>query len=342
MSKKCAREECGKTVYPIEELKCLDKVWHKQCFKCTVCGMTLSMKNYKGYDKRPYCEPHYPKTVASAVADTPEMRRIAENTKNQSNIKYHAEYEKMKGTKIEICDDPEMERLKKNTQVQSNIGYHGILEKKEKQEEIRPAEIPGEQQQAPQNGLNSVSSRNGVEQVAQQLANTNLIYSVEQGGAVSPQQNQQRSVGSIADYDPINGNWGTSGSAANQRKPNEKLGYLKTQVDNGPPKFCADFAAAQPPPSSLASSASPHSNLSSPQSTLSPTGKAGFAVKAIFDYTAADKDEVSFLEGDIIVNCEKIDDGWMTGTVQRTLQWGMLPANYVQVHKLPTGLHRLS
>jgi hypothetical protein len=26
INKKCAREECGKTVYPIEELKCLDKV----------------------------------------------------------------------------------------------------------------------------------------------------------------------------------------------------------------------------------------------------------------------------------------------------------------------------
>ncbi|CAP35632.2 Protein CBG18124 [Caenorhabditis briggsae] len=140
MSKKCAREDCGKTVYPIEELKCLDKVWHKGCFKCTVCGMTLSMKNYKGYDKKPYCDPHYPKTVASVVADTPEMRRIAENTKNQSNIKYHAEYEKMKGTKIEIADDPELERLKKNTQVQSNVSYHGVLGQKARQEESRPKE----------------------------------------------------------------------------------------------------------------------------------------------------------------------------------------------------------
>jgi hypothetical protein len=25
-AKKCARPECGKTVYPLEELKCLDKV----------------------------------------------------------------------------------------------------------------------------------------------------------------------------------------------------------------------------------------------------------------------------------------------------------------------------
>ncbi|VDN88390.1 unnamed protein product [Brugia pahangi] len=46
--------------------------------------MVLNMKNYKGYDKMPYCEPHYPKTVASVVVDTPEMRRLAENTRLQS------------------------------------------------------------------------------------------------------------------------------------------------------------------------------------------------------------------------------------------------------------------
>ncbi len=70
--KKCAK--CDKQVYPIEELKCLDKVliiiifkirwkinslnnqvWHKICFKCTVCNSLLNMKNYKGFEKMPYC-----------------------------------------------------------------------------------------------------------------------------------------------------------------------------------------------------------------------------------------------------------------------------------------------
>ena len=30
--------------------------WHKACFTCQVCKMTLTMKNYKGYDKNPYCQ----------------------------------------------------------------------------------------------------------------------------------------------------------------------------------------------------------------------------------------------------------------------------------------------
>lgn len=33
------------------------QIWHKKCFKCAVCSMTLTMKNYKGYEKKPYCSP---------------------------------------------------------------------------------------------------------------------------------------------------------------------------------------------------------------------------------------------------------------------------------------------
>lgn len=52
--------------------------------------------------------------------------------------------------------------------------------------------------------------------------------------------------------------------------------------------------------------------------------------RAIYDYEAQDLDEVSFYDGDLIVNCTAIDEGWMTGLVQRTGRQGMLPANYVE------------
>ncbi|CAJ0598809.1 unnamed protein product [Cylicocyclus nassatus] len=313
-AKKCAREECGKTVYPLEELKCLDKVWHKQCFKCTVCGMTLNMKNYKGYDKMPYCEPHYPKTVASVVTDTPEMRRVAENTKNQSQVQYHAAYEKSKGTKIEVADDPEMERHRKNMQAQSQVAYTGELDKRKKMEEVRPNFVQAEDSglgrvvcsPLPNNDL--INSNIGVPN-ASPLGNlSTLVYSSDNLTAAQ-QPHQQRVVGSIADYDPLNGRWGTVAKSQNS----DKIKELGNRTVGGVPK-----------------------------AAVSPSGAAGFAVKAIYDYTAADKDEVSFMEGDVIVNCEKVDDGWMTGTVQRTLQWGMLPANYVQPYKLPTGLGRIN
>ncbi|RVE45788.1 hypothetical protein evm_009538 [Chilo suppressalis] len=142
MNKTCAR--CEKTVYPTEELKCLDKVWHKGCFKCQECGMTLNMRTYKGYGKLPYCEAHVPKAKHTTMAETPELKRIAENTKLQSNVKYHADFEKSKGKFTQVADDPETLRIKANTKIISNVAYHGDLEKKAQMEKQRQINENGE------------------------------------------------------------------------------------------------------------------------------------------------------------------------------------------------------
>ncbi|XP_052757013.1 LIM and SH3 domain protein Lasp [Galleria mellonella] len=142
MNKTCAR--CEKTVYPTEELKCLDKVWHKGCFKCQECGMTLNMRTYKGYGKLPYCEAHVPKAKHTTMAETPELKRIAENTKIQSNVKYHADFEKSKGKFTQVADDPETLRIKANTKIISNVAYHGELEKKAQMEKQRQINENGE------------------------------------------------------------------------------------------------------------------------------------------------------------------------------------------------------
>jgi hypothetical protein len=31
------------------------QTWHSGCFSCEVCGLKLTMKTYKGYQKQPYC-----------------------------------------------------------------------------------------------------------------------------------------------------------------------------------------------------------------------------------------------------------------------------------------------
>ncbi|XP_075988122.1 LIM and SH3 domain protein Lasp isoform X2 [Anticarsia gemmatalis] len=145
MNKTCAR--CEKTVYPTEELKCLDKVWHKGCFKCQECSMTLNMRTYKGYGKLPYCEAHVPKAKHTTMAETPELKRIAENTKIQSNVKYHADFERSKGKFTQVADDPETLRIKANTKIISNVAYHGELEKKaqmEKQRQINENDVPSD------------------------------------------------------------------------------------------------------------------------------------------------------------------------------------------------------
>uniref|UniRef100_A0A8C9VGQ3 SH3 domain-containing protein n=1 Tax=Scleropages formosus TaxID=113540 RepID=A0A8C9VGQ3_SCLFO len=52
--------------------------------------------------------------------------------------------------------------------------------------------------------------------------------------------------------------------------------------------------------------------------------------RAMYDYMAQDNDEVSFRDGDMIINAQSIDEGWMYGTVQRTGKSGMFPANYME------------
>uniref|UniRef100_A0A915CFY2 SH3 domain-containing protein n=1 Tax=Parascaris univalens TaxID=6257 RepID=A0A915CFY2_PARUN len=155
-----------------------------------------------------------------------------------------------------------------------------------------------------------------------------VIYSSEHGGKVPI---QQRQVGSIADYDPLNGNWGTVGSS----RAAEKIGSMSGT--KGGAQTTKDAQKAAPTQTSTG-----NVNAQGAGVKKGFTGSSGFTVKALYDYTAADKDEVTFIEGDIIVNCQKVDEGWMTGTVQRTLQWGMLPANYVERVKQPTGLHYLN
>uniref|UniRef100_A0A1I8GPW7 LIM zinc-binding domain-containing Nebulette n=1 Tax=Macrostomum lignano TaxID=282301 RepID=A0A1I8GPW7_9PLAT len=102
-------------------------VWHKGCFKCQVCGMTLNMKNYKGFEKKPYCGAHYPQPKTyTFVSDNPEMQRVKQNTAVISNVQYHSDFEKAKGRYTAVTDDPESLRHRQNAQVVSNRCYRAL------------------------------------------------------------------------------------------------------------------------------------------------------------------------------------------------------------------------
>lgn len=184
--KKCAK--CDKQVYSIEELKCLDKVWHKGCFKCTVCNSTLSLKNYKGMDKLPYCAVHYPKQTHTVVNDNPELLRIKENTKIQSQAKYHADYERSKGNFTVVADDPEMRRVLENTKNISNIKYHEDFER-------------SRAKYTPINKINNVANNSTTSQSKPTLI---ASYRSAENQLIEPNvKSQARRIGSIADYDPF-------------------------------------------------------------------------------------------------------------------------------------------
>ncbi|XP_062302878.1 LIM and SH3 domain protein 1 [Osmerus eperlanus] len=90
-------------------------------------------------------------------------------------------------------------------------------------------------------------------------------------------------------------------------------------------------AAYQPSP---AASQNFHYEPAAPQparpAAAAPPPSSGKRYRAVYDYSAADEDEVSFQDGDVIVDVQVIDEGWMYGRVERTGHQGMLPANYVE------------
>ncbi|XP_063684683.1 cysteine-rich protein 2-like [Bolinopsis microptera] len=56
---KCAN--CEKSVYAAEELKALQKIWHKMCFKCTHCSKKLTPGMETEHNDKPYCKNCYGK-----------------------------------------------------------------------------------------------------------------------------------------------------------------------------------------------------------------------------------------------------------------------------------------
>ncbi|XP_015186393.1 PREDICTED: LIM and SH3 domain protein Lasp [Polistes dominula] len=318
MSKTCAR--CEKTVYPIEELKCLDKIWHKQCFKCQGCGMTLNMRTYKGFNKQPYCEAHIPKAKATTMAETPELKRIAENTKIQSNVKYHAEFEKAKGKFTQVADDPETLRIKQNSKIISNVAYHGELQKKAIMEQKRT--MTGENGEQ----IEYVEYTDGtIAPASSSYLNANPPVTRTANSPV------QRTPGRIADYDPLS-EARPSPYSARQAATTVIYTSDKGPVTNPPTRKIGSVADIDPVNDYYGSLTPPTNNnhVIQHHPPPPPPTNVGRVYRALYDYEAQDLDEVSFCDGDLIVNCTAIDEGWMTGLVQRTGRHGMLPANYVE------------
>jgi len=73
-SNACA--SCGKTVYPIEEVKAVNQVWHKGCFKCQGdnCNISLTLKTFKAAVDKIYCAKHLPVHKATVTSDSMAMQ----------------------------------------------------------------------------------------------------------------------------------------------------------------------------------------------------------------------------------------------------------------------------
>ncbi|KAK7154039.1 hypothetical protein R3I94_007413 [Phoxinus phoxinus] len=253
---------------------------------------------------------------AAFVLDTPEMRRVKETQRIISGVRYHEDFEKSKGSFTPTISDPITERVKRNTQDFSDINYRGIQRRVVEMERRRAEEHDQE--------------------------------------TITDLRVWRTNPGSVFDYDPAEDNIQSRSlhmmSVQAQRRSKEHsrstsamsgVGDEKSEVsenvDHHASQYSNGFGVStlhgytqtkttevQQRSSSVATQ---QTTVSSVPSHPSTTGKT---VRAMYDYAGADNDEVSFKDGDVIVNVQSIDEGWMYGTVQRTGKTGMLPANYVE------------
>ncbi|KAF2076814.1 hypothetical protein CYY_001891 [Polysphondylium violaceum] len=56
---------CTKTVYPNDKLAADERIFHKACFRCTVCNNALKLGNYASMESKSYCKPCFKKLFFS-------------------------------------------------------------------------------------------------------------------------------------------------------------------------------------------------------------------------------------------------------------------------------------
>ncbi|XP_028019347.2 nebulin-like [Balaenoptera acutorostrata] len=254
---------------------------------------------------------------AAYVLDTPEMRRVRKIQRHISTVKYHEDFEKHKGCFTPVVIDPITERVKKNTQDFSDINYRGIQRKVVEMEQKR-----NDQDQETTTGLRVWRTNPGsvfdYDPAEDNIQSRSLHMINAQAQCRSREQSRSASALSV--------------SSGEEKSEHSEDAHLSTYSDGG-----VFFSATSPAYKHAKTTELPQQRSSSvaTQQTMvssipSHPSTAGKIFHVMYDYMAADADEVSFKDGDAIVNVQAVDEGWMYGTVQRTGRTGMLPANYVE------------
>ncbi|XP_069715620.1 nebulette isoform X2 [Phaenicophaeus curvirostris] len=246
----------------------------------------------------------------SVLLDTPELRHVKETQNNISMVKYHEDFERTKGRGFTpVVDDPITERVRKNTQIVSDAAYKGV--------------------------------------------HPHIVEMDRRPGIIVDLKVWRTDPGSIFDIDPLEDNIQSrslhmlserASRYSKQHLHSTSLGDYKSDGSDTNPAFSYCSEVTRPSdggapvlPGAYQQSQSQgygymhQTSMSSMRSMHSQPHSASLRTyRAMYDYSAQDEDEVSFRDGDYIINVQPIDDGWMYGTVQRTGKTGMLPANYIE------------
>ncbi|XP_074049060.1 nebulette isoform X2 [Macrotis lagotis] len=248
----------------------------------------------------------------SLIVDTPGLRHVKEAQNNISMVKYHEDFEKTKGRGFTpVVDDPVTERVRKNTQVVSDAAYKGIHPQIVEMDR-RPGIIVDLKVWRTDPG-----SIFDIDPLEDNIQSRSLHMLSEKASLYSRHRSHSTSTLGVG--------LGDDKSEISETNPSFSFcSEITRPSDEGAPVLPGAYQQSQ----SQGYGYMHQTSVSSMRSMQhSPSLRT---YRAMYDYSAQDEDEVSFRDGDYIVNVQPIDDGWMYGTVQRTGKTGMLPANYIE------------
>ncbi|GCB62236.1 hypothetical protein scyTo_0007194, partial [Scyliorhinus torazame] len=273
----------------------------------------------------------------TAVKETPEMKRVKENQQNISVVKYKDEV----GQGTAVPDLYDLKQIKEN---QKNIS---LVKYKDQVGTGTAVSVTLEMERAKRNQSN-VSSVLYSNDLKKMKGRPIQLLDTPEMRRVRETQNNISMIKYHEDFERTRGKGFTSVSddlVTERARKNTQ--FVSDAMYKGVhphvvemEKSRSGIMGAAVLPGAYQQMHSPHSpgygymhqsSVSSmrPQHSLPHTINMR-TYRAMYDYTAADEDEVSFKDGDYIINVQAIDEGWMYGTVQRTGKTGMLPANYVE------------
>ncbi|XP_055970748.1 nebulette isoform X2 [Sorex fumeus] len=268
--------------------------------------------------------------AGTSVKDTPEIERVKKNQQNISSVKYKGEMKQA----TTISDPPELKRVKENQKNISNVCYKGQLGR------ATALSVTPEMERVKKNQEN-ISSVKYTQDHKQMKGRPSMIIDTPGLRHVKEAQNHISMVKYHEDFEKTKGRGFTpvvdDPVTERVRKNTQVVSDAAykgvhphiVEMDRRPGIIVAPVLPGAYQQSHSQGYGYMHqTSLSSMRSMQHSPNLRTY--RAMYDYSAQDEDEVSFRDGDYIVNVQPIDDGWMYGTVQRTGKTGMLPANYIE------------
>ncbi|XP_023181896.1 nebulette isoform X10 [Xiphophorus maculatus] len=283
-------------------------------------------------------------TKACSMGVTPELERVKQNQQNISSVRYQRGLQELRGRSCSELDTPEYRRVRRTQDSVSMAKYHEDFERTRGRGFTPGLDDPSmERYQRANQMMGEAAYAKGIHPQAVEMDR-------RPGGIIVDLKVWRTDPGSIFDFDPVEDNIQSKSLRRMSERAGRRLSsQLSQQSASSVTSDLWDCSGSSTPAPVLPGAYHHHhhhqgvqqqqfhhgymhqTSMSSVRSVTSPPHSATSRVyRALYDYAAQDHDEVSFRDGDVIVNAQPIDEGWMYGTVQRTGKSGMLPANYVE------------